>query len=141
VLWIRASARRKWKASMRFDDGESSEAGGGSATPRPRLGLGLGGGGGGWLCWWRAVVLFPPAINGRGAEEGEPGEGWSIRGSCGGRWARRLKGRREEREKTDEGEREKLRTRKMREKGGFGALTQRIRGGRSCLPVCLLLPL
>lgn len=48
ALWIRASARRKWKASMRLDgDAEEPDAGPGApvllGTAR-RLGLGFGGG-------------------------------------------------------------------------------------------------
>jgi len=74
VLWIRASARRKWKASMRFDGDAEPDAGAGAAallaTAR-RLGLGFGGGGGGERAvLFRAMKRRGAAVE--GAEKGRP---------------------------------------------------------------------
>lgn len=77
ALWIRASARRKWKASMRLDGDAEPDAGSGAAaallaTAR-RLGLGFGGGGGGGR-----AVLFR-AMKRRGSAGDGAGEGWRIK--------------------------------------------------------------
>lgn len=84
ALWIRASARRKWKASMRLDGDAEPDAGSGAvaallATAR-RLGLGLGFGGGGG---GGRAVLFR-AMKRRGSAGDGAGEGWRIKGENSG---------------------------------------------------------
>lgn len=104
VLWIRASARRKWNASMRLDgdaDPEADEAG----EAARRLGLEFGGGGGGGR-----AVLFRAMK--RPARRGAGGDWRRIkreRESSGRRRARCLKGRREEGESDREQQQERER--------------------------------
>ena len=68
VLWIRASARRKWKASMRFDGDAEPDAGAGAAALLATARwLGLGFGGGGRAVLFRAMKRRGAA--GEGAEK------------------------------------------------------------------------
>ena len=105
VLWIRASARRKWKASMCFDGDAEPDAGAGAAAllaTERRLGLGFGGGGGGERAvLFRAMKRRGAAVE--GAEKGRPLEDRSRERELRRRLARRLKGRRGSRGRQERG--------------------------------------